>query len=72
LVTALEAICFRMDQMGLNQTALAALIGFPKSRISDVLAGKRTPSLEMIRALHDRLGIPADILISKAEIANAS
>jgi len=66
--TALEAIRFRMDQMDLNQTSLAALIRFPKSRISDLLNGRRQPSLEMIRALHDKLGIPADILIGRSKV----
>jgi HTH-type transcriptional regulator/antitoxin HigA len=70
--TALEAIQFRMDQMDLNQTGLAELIGFPKQRISDLLNGRRTPSLEMIRALHEKLGIPAYILIGKSKAASAS
>lgn len=61
----LDAIRFRMDQMGLSQTQLAALVGLPKSRISEVLNRKRTLSLDMIRLLHEKLRIPADILISR-------
>jgi HTH-type transcriptional regulator/antitoxin HigA len=61
----LEAIRFRMDQMSLTQAQLATLTGLPKSRISEILSGKRTLSLEMIRILHEKLRIPADILISR-------
>jgi HTH-type transcriptional regulator/antitoxin HigA len=63
--TALEAIRFRMDQMDLNQTELARLTGFPKSRISELLNGKRSLTIEMIRILHQKLGIPTDILIGR-------
>ncbi len=70
--TAVQAIRFRMDQMDLNQTTLAALIGFPKSRISDLLNSKRPPSLEMIRALHEKLDIPSDILIGRTAGTTAS
>lgn len=70
--TVLEAIRFRMDQMDLNQAGLAELIGFPKSRISDLLSGRPPLSLEMIRAVHEKLGIPTDILIGKSKAANAS
>jgi transcriptional regulator with XRE-family HTH domain len=43
---------------------LAALTGLPKSRISEILNGRRSRSLKMIRVLHEKLRIPADILIS--------
>lgn len=67
LPTAVEAIEFRIDQLGINRSELAKKIGFPKSRISDVLNGKRKPSLDMMRELHGELGIPADVLLGKAE-----
>jgi HTH-type transcriptional regulator/antitoxin HigA len=67
LPTAVEAMEFRMDQLGINQSQLADLIGFPKSRVSEILNGKRKPSLDIMRALHDRLGVPADVLLGKAE-----
>lgn len=65
----IDAIRFRMDQMDLNQTELSALIGFPKSRISELLSGKRSLTLDMIRALHDKLGIPSDILIGREQLS---
>lgn len=58
----IEAIKFRMEQMGYNQNDLAKIIGF-KSRASEILNRKRKLSLEMIRQLHDALNIPTDVLI---------
>ena len=58
----IEAIKFRMEQMGINQSDLAKIIGF-KSRASEILSRKRKLSLEMIRQLHERLHIPTDVLI---------
>ena len=67
LPTPMEAIEFRIDQLEINRSQLASIIGFPKSRVSEVLNGKRKPSLEMMRALHEKLGIPADVLLGKEE-----
>ncbi len=58
----IEAIKFRMEQLGYNQTDLASIVGL-KSRASEILNKKRKLSLEMIRQLHDRLNIPTDVLI---------
>ncbi|WP_184548949.1 helix-turn-helix domain-containing protein [Mucilaginibacter sp. FT3.2] len=58
----IEAIKFRMDQMGYNQNDLAKVIGL-KSRASEILNRKRKLSLEMIRLLHDQLKIPTEVLI---------
>ena len=68
----LEAIRFRMDQMSLTQAQMAAMTGLPKSRISEILSGKRSLSLEMIRVLHEKLRIPADILISREQPSASS
>jgi HTH-type transcriptional regulator/antitoxin HigA len=58
----IEAIKFRMEQMGYNQNDLANIVGL-KSRVSEILNRKRKLSLEMIRQLHERLNIPTDVLI---------
>ena len=58
----IEAIKFRMDQLGYNQNDLAKVIGL-KSRASEILNKKRKLSLEMIRLLHDTLKIPTEVLI---------
>lgn len=58
----IEAIKFRMDQMGYTQNDLANIVGL-KSRASEILNRKRKLSLQMIRQLHARLNIPTDVLI---------
>lgn len=58
----IEAIKFRMEQLGYNQSDLAKVVGL-KSRASEILSKKRKLSLEMIRQLHQALGIPTDVLI---------
>lgn len=58
----IEAIKFRMEQLGYNQTDLANVVGL-KSRASEILNRKRKLSLEMIRQIHDRLNIPTEVLI---------
>ena len=58
----IEAIKFRMEQLGYNQADLAKVIGL-KSRASEILNKKRKLSLEMVRQLHDKLKIPTDVLI---------
>lgn len=58
----IEAIKFRMEQMGYTQNDLAKIIGL-KSRASEILNKKRKLSLEMIRQLHTSLRIPTDVLI---------
>jgi len=60
--TPVEAIRFRMMQANLRPRDLEPFIG-SRARVSEVLSGNRTLSLEMIRALSRHLGIPADALI---------
>ena len=57
-----DAIKFRMEQMGLEPKDLRPILGSP-SRVTEVLHRKRKLSLAMIRRLHRELGIPAEILI---------
>lgn len=58
----IEAIKFRMEQMGYNQSDLAKVVGL-KSRASEILNKKRKLTLQMIRLLHDSLKIPTEVLI---------
>ena len=58
----IEAIKFRMEQLGYTQGDLANIVGL-KSRASEILSRKRNLTLEMIRQLHDSLKIPTDVLI---------
>lgn len=59
----IEAIKFRLDQMNLKQTDVAPLFG-GKTRVSEVLHGKRPLTLKMITLLNRYLGIPLESLIS--------
>jgi HTH-type transcriptional regulator / antitoxin HigA len=58
----IEAIRFRLEQQGLDTRALVGVIG-GRSRVYEVMQRKRALSLEMIRRLHERFGIPAEVLI---------
>ena len=58
----IQAIRFRMEQQGLTRADLEPLIG-GRGRVSEVLSGKRSLSLRMIRRLHEHLDIPAAVLI---------
>lgn len=60
--TPIEAIKFRMDQMGLLPKDLVPFIG-SKSKVSEILSGKRTLSLNMIRQLASGFNIPVEVLI---------
>ena len=58
----IEAIKFRMEQQGLSRKDLESVFG-TRTRVSEVLNRKRALSINMIRRLHDKLGISANILI---------
>lgn len=58
----IEAIKFRMEQQGLTRRDLEPLIG-TRTRVAEVLNGRRSLSIAMIRRLNDKLGISAEVLI---------
>ena len=60
--TPIEAIKFRMEQMNLKQSDIAPLFG-GKTRVSEVLNGKRSLTLKMITLLNRYLGIPLESLV---------
>ena len=62
-----EAIEFRMDQQGLRPRDLVPLIG-SRAKVSEVLAGKRGITMSMARALHQHLGIPAEVLLQDPDV----
>jgi transcriptional regulator with XRE-family HTH domain len=53
-----------MEERGLRQTDIAEIVG-GKNRASEVLSRKRPLTLAMIRALHEKLGIPSELLIQE-------
>lgn len=64
LPDAVSAIRFRMDQQGIKQKDLIPFIG-SKSKVSEILSGKRELNLNMIRNLHAGLDIPLEVLLQK-------
>ncbi|MDB5574776.1 MAG: transcriptional regulator [Tardiphaga sp.] len=58
----IEAIQFRMEQLGLTRKDLEPLIG-TRARVAEVMNRKRSLSIDMIRRLHEQLGISAEVLI---------
>lgn len=67
-VSPADLIRYAMEQHGLEPADVAPILG-TRSRVSEVLNGKRPLTLAMIRRLHDRLGLPADILIAERAVA---
>ena len=58
----IDAIKFRLEQKGKDSRALIGVIGH-RTRVYEVMRGKRPLSLNMIRNLHNKLDIPAEVLI---------
>ena len=69
----IDAVIYRLAELGLKQKDFAEILG-SKSRASEVLTRKRGLTIEMIRTIHERLMIPAEILIGhpKQEEKDAS
>jgi HTH-type transcriptional regulator/antitoxin HigA len=62
----IAAIEFRMEQQGLTRKNLEPLIG-SRARVSEVMTGRRSLTLAMIRRVRNELGISADVLIGHPE-----
>jgi HTH-type transcriptional regulator/antitoxin HigA len=60
----IEAIKFRLEQLGKTPADLEEVLGY-RSRVSEILHGKRKLTLEMIRALHEKLQIQLESLIAR-------
>ena len=61
-----SAIRFRMEQAGLTEADLVPYIG-SRNKVAEVLNGRRTLNLAMIRGLHEGLGIPAEVLLQQPQ-----
>ncbi len=66
LPNSIEVIKFRMEQSNLKPVDLVPYIG-SRSRVSEILSGKRQLTINMIRALSEGLGIPTKVLIKKSD-----
>ena len=69
-VNVADLLRYAMEQHGLEPADLVPLLG-SRVRVNEVLSGKRAPTLSMIRKLHDRLGIPAELLLTTEPSAAA-
>jgi HTH-type transcriptional regulator/antitoxin HigA len=62
---AVDAILFRLDQLGLTAKALEPILG-TRARVHEILHGKRTLSAQMMQKLNSKFGIPLESLIRAA------
>jgi HTH-type transcriptional regulator/antitoxin HigA len=67
----IEAIKFRMEQQGLTRKDLEPILG-TRTRVAEVLNRRRGLSVDMIRRLHDKLGISAEVLIRPSVVIRSS
>ena len=67
----IEAIRFRMAQQNLTRKDLQGILG-TRSRVAEVLNGRRGLSISMIRRLHEKLGISAEVLIRPSRANRAA
>ena len=58
-----EAIKFRIEQLGLKPSDLAKILG-GRNRVSEVLNKKRKLTVRMMRSLRKHLAIPAESLLA--------
>lgn len=65
----IDAIKFRMEQAKLKPKDLVPLLG-SRAKVSEILSAKRPLTLSIIRELHEKLGIPAEVLLRKPNISS--
>lgn len=63
LPNPIEAIKFRIEQLGIKQSDLAEAMG-GKNRVSEILSGKRELTVKMMRELYNKFNVPAESLLS--------
>ena len=67
----IEAIKFRMEQQGLTRKDLEGILG-SRTRVAEVLNRRRGLSINMIRRLHEKFGISAEVLIRPTRLSRAA
>ncbi len=67
----IEAIKFRMEQQGLTRKDLEGILG-SRTRVAEVLNRRRNLSINMIRRLHEKLGISAEVLLRPSRASKAA
>ncbi len=66
-----EALLYFLESRGLTRRDLQPYLG-SRARVAEVLNRRRALSIEMIRRLHDGLGLPADVLIQPYALSKAA
>jgi len=66
--SAVAAIEFRLEQAGMTKRDLVPFIG-SRAKVSEVLSRKRQITMPMARALHEHLGIPAEVLLREQGVS---
>lgn len=64
----IEVLEYYIESRGLNRSDMIAYLG-SKERVSEIFNRKRGLSLEMIRRLHNGLGIPSDLILGRIQRA---
>lgn len=64
--TIADVIALKLFESKMNQTQLAKSMGLAKSKVSEVLAGKRKPDLQFLNGIHKILKIDAEFLLEHA------
>lgn len=64
--TITEAVELKMFENRLSQSKLAEKLGLAKSKLSEILSGKRKPDIGFLKALHKELKIDAAFLLEHA------
>ena len=67
----IEAITFRMEQQGLTRKDLEGVLG-SRTRVAEVLTRRRGLSINVIRRLHEKFGISAEVLIRPTKLRRAA
>jgi HTH-type transcriptional regulator / antitoxin HigA len=61
-----EAVELKMVEQKLTQAKLAKTLGIGAPKLSQILSGKRDPDVAFLKAIHDKLKIDAEFILSHA------
>jgi antitoxin component HigA of HigAB toxin-antitoxin module len=64
--TIQEMIELKMFEQKITQSKLAEYLGLSKSKVSEILSGKRKPDVNFLKGIYEKLQIDADFLLKHA------
>ncbi len=65
-ITVASIVQDKITEMDITQTQLAQMIGIGKSKLSQILSGKRQPDVPFLKAVHTKLGIDGNFILENA------